>query len=537
MSEGLNIIVSEQAKDTQQREAIDKLRFQVEEQQKDCAQKGEHSFETLQSMGLEDLAELAKAHTRGQNITGWKNPYPLDNPKSVMLEYGVRYADDDSRFKDALWPRQSGKDFNSEEEVSEDSHKRDSNHWMVAAPSERQSLDSLEQCKTWCEAWALRIDDYNETREGSSGETLLKSAEIKLSNKSKVTAVPGRPETVRGKSTNVLLTEADFFEKPKETIRAILPSISNPMRGGEKKMRVVSTPNGVEKYMHQLRTMQTTKMKWSHHTMNIYQAVLMGLPVDFEALIEAFGDDHDGVRQELFCEFLDSSNVLLPYDLIQQSESMEATEVWDPAMSLHLTGPTFTGIDFGRIGDPTVAWTLQLVGNCLWTREVLVLKNVSTPNQERILRERVAGSVRTAMDYTGPGIGLGDMLVEKHSEWDPDHHKFGKVELCKFTREFKCELFPALRRSFQASMPDANLKDQGLPIRIPVSRVIREDLHQMVQTQSGDQYNYWSPRTRNGHSDRCTALALAVRAAGAPIASFGFSKPNRPARGRRTAAL
>lgn len=48
---------------------------------------------------------------------------------------------------------------------------------------------------------------------------------------------------------------------------------------------------------------------------------------------------------------------------------------------------------------------------------------------------------------------------------------------------------------------------------IPISRAIREDLHAMMQTFNGGEYNYWSPRTKEGHSDICTAYALALRAA------------------------
>jgi hypothetical protein len=61
-----------------------------------------------------------------------------------------------------------------------------------------------------------------------------------------------------------------------------------------------------------------------------------------------------------------------------------------------------------------------------------------------------------------------------------------------------------LRRAFEAPTK----------LRIPIDRETREDLHAMRQVVGGGQYNYWAPRTREGHSDRCTALALAVRAAG-----------------------
>jgi phage FluMu gp28-like protein len=86
------------------------------------------------------------------------------------------------------------------------------------------------------------------------------------------------------------------------------------------------------------------------------------------------------------------------------------------------------------------------------------------------------------------------------------------VELCTFTAGFKRELFPKMRRLFEAPTK----------LRVPVSREIREDLHMMQQVISNGEYNYWSPRTKEGHSDRCTALALAVRAADGPAAPFGY---------------
>jgi phage FluMu gp28-like protein len=56
----------------------------------------------------------------------------------------------------------------------------------------------------------------------------------------------------------------------------------------------------------------------------------------------------------------------------------------------------------------------------------------------------------------------------------------------------------------------------------------REDLHEMQQVISNGQYSYTARRTAEGHSDRCTALALALRAAGDASASYLF--PPAPAR-------
>jgi phage FluMu gp28-like protein len=48
---------------------------------------------------------------------------------------------------------------------------------------------------------------------------------------------------------------------------------------------------------------------------------------------------------------------------------------------------------------------------------------------------------------------------------------------------------------------------------VPISRLVREDLHSVnrVTTASGG-VTYRAPHSADGHADRCTALALALRA-------------------------
>lgn len=485
------------------REALDKLAEQVAYAAKTAREN------PLWEMALDDKRPLVEGYELGTTHSGWKNPYPTSDPRALLLEYQFSYFHDRSRFKISLQSRQSGKDFTSQAEIAEDLHARPGTEWMTAAPSERQALDSLEQGKTWAEAFGLVVEDYIEQREGGS-ETLLKSAEIRLSNGSKNRAVPGRPNTVRGRSANILITEFDFLEDPPETWRAILPSITNPLKGGEKKVRLITTPNGKGGAADKIwNKPEIGKTKWSKHMVTIYDAVLMGLPVDIEQLKEMF-DDPDGWAQEFECRFLDGSNVLLPYELIATCESLEATEVWNIADAIG-GGPCFTGIDFGRQNDPSVAVTLQRVGGLLVTREVNVMKQVSSPDQQDKMRGAIAGSQRTCFDYTGPGIGLGDYLVKEHGQFKPESHLLGKVELCNFSAGFKRLIFPRLRRAFEQK-----------EILIPISRVIREDLHAMYQQFSGTEYNYWSPRTKEGHSDICTAYALAVRAASGGAVDFGY---------------
>lgn len=479
-----------------QRDAMEKIRTQI-------ADANAAANSVLQGMSLSDLALKCDGHKLGESVTGWQNPFPKDDPRSLLLQYQHTWSTDPARFKAGLMSRQVGKDFSSECEVAVDCN-RHKTEWMIAAPSERQALDSLEQGKTWAQAFDLKIADYQEARESSS-ETLLKSAEITYSNGSRHRAVPGRPDTVRGRSANLLLTEFDFFENPDATWRAVLPSITNPLRGGEKKVRLITTPNGQGGAMHAIwKKADTEKMKWSRHLVTIYHAVLMGLPVDIAQLREAFNDP-DGWAQEFECQFLDAAAVLLPYELIIPCENPLASAEAPVDFWLATGGaPIFSGIDFGRKKDLTVCWSIELIGGAFkMTREVLELSRMSTPDQINILRPRIRRAQSVSFDYTGPGVGMGDYLVQEFGEYNPEQHKFGKIELCTFTNNLKVDVFSKLRMEFEKRL-----------VGVPVNRTIREDLHLIHRiTLAGGGTTYRAPHTPDGHADRTTGLALAIRAA------------------------
>jgi phage FluMu gp28-like protein len=160
------------------------------------------------------------------------------------------------------------------------------------------------------------------------------------------------------------------------------------------------------------------------------------------------------------------------------------------------------GIDFGRRHDLTVCWSNGLLGDVAQTVEVLELAKMSTPEQIEILRPRIKKARRVCVDYTGPGIGMGDYLAHEFQEWNPARHKYGKIELCTFTAQLKAELFSKLRMAFEKRT-----------VRIPISRVVREDLHSVNRvTTAAGAVTYRAPHSADGHADRCTALALALRA-------------------------
>src|SRR5271163_2489372 len=96
-------------------------------------------------------------------------PKRLFRPLKKLLAYQTRWADDAARWKFGLMSRQVGKDFASGYEgirdilrAEEIGDKRD---WLIAAPSERQSLESLGKWKDWVQAFKKSLKGYEEVRE------------------------------------------------------------------------------------------------------------------------------------------------------------------------------------------------------------------------------------------------------------------------------------------------------------------------------------------------------------------------------------
>lgn len=426
------------------------------------------------------------------------------NPLSKLLPYQRAWYEDGSRFLVGRWGRQTGKSFSTAAIVAAGMIAQANTMWMIAAPSERQSHEALEKVKQWLAAFECAFADELEELDGIEG----KAGVVRLNNGSRCIAVPGKPDTVRGMSANVWLDEFAFFEDPDATWKAILPSITNPLRGGEKRVILTSTPNGKAgrgKRFYDIcssaaaSSFGVTSMRWSHYHIPLRSAIADGLPVDYETLAAAIGDPL-AVRQELDAEFVDTQSQLLPTEIILRAESEEAT--LRPAAEVFSGGRDLrVGVDVGRVSDPTVIWTAERLGDVLYTREVLVLVGMSHADQLSIIRARVAAASRCCMDYTGMGIGMGDMLVREFGEYKPEAHRFGRVELCTFSAAFKREIFPKLRETMEACR-----------LRIPTDPALRTDLSAMQQVCSGGQFSYEAPRTKDGHSDRCTAAALCVRA-------------------------
>ena len=460
----------------------------------------------------------------------------VQGPMSILLPYQVEWALDESRWKCGLQARQTGKDFGSAAEgiahCFQAQLRKEKTDWFITAPSERQALESLNKWKEWAEAFELAIADIDE--QPIKDVVDLKSTTITFASGSRVMAIPGRPDTTRGLSGNLLFTEFAFFENPDATWKAALPTITNPLRGGPKKVRIISTPNGQGNKFHDIWTKNhgVAGARWSTHLVTILDAVKQGLPIDIQELQEGL-DDPEAWDQEYLCKFIDQASVLLSYDLIIRAQNPLASMSSPLEYFATTRTPYYLGIDFGRKKNLTVSWTLEVpTPGFRLTKDVLCLQNTSTPDQVDLLRPRLKRCVRACLDYTGPGVGLGDYLVKEFGEYNPAEDKYGKIELCTFGNLLKNEVMSKMRMAFE--VPD---------VGIPNDRTTREDLHSIyrVATATGG-IRYDAPNNADGHADRASALALALRAtdfhsSGGHIIPFLLSRTARTLASRRERSL
>jgi phage FluMu gp28-like protein len=433
-------------------------------------------------------------------------------PAVTFLPYQRAWIEDRSRFKIGMMSRQIGKTFSTCGECVDDCFQAWAEgrraRWVILSRGERQAAEAMtEVIKPFTRAF---YGAYNtlvtggeprfEEREfrapqASGPDAVYKALEVIFPGGSRITALPANPDTARGFSANVILDEFAFHAKSREIWAALFPVVS---KGGQK-LRVISTPNGKGNKFYELMTAEGTA--WSRHVVDIHEAVAQGLDRDIDALRAGMADE-DAWAQEYELQWLDEASSWLDYDLIASCEHPDAG---DP--SLYQGGLCFVGEDIAARNDLYVLWVAEMVGDVLWTREIVARRRISFAEQDA-LREDVFRRyrvVRHRMDQTGMG--------EKPVEDAKARHGASRVEGVLFTPAARLDMATALKERMQ---------DRRL--RIPAGDVaLRADLHS-IKSQVGvtGTRRLVADGEGDGHADRFWAGALAVSAAAEAPAEYGY---------------
>lgn len=415
----------------------------------------------------------------------------MSQPAVPLYAYQRRWLADKSRFKIGMFARQTGKTFTTTLELVDDSFEAEAlgrrARWVILSRGERQAREAMEEgVKKHCKAYNLGIQEFESGFRGADG-TVYNQLDVVLPGGSKITALPANPDTARGFSANVFLDEFAFHQDSRKIWTALFPVISNGY-----KLRITSTPNGKGNKFYDLMT--GAGGTWSRHLVDIYQAVKDGLPRNIDELRAALDDD-DAWAQEYELKWLDEASAWLSFDLIN---SVEHDAAGRPEH--YQGGPCYVGVDIAARNDLFVIWVGELVGDVLWTREIITRRRISFAEQDALLDDVFARYrvLRCCMDQTGMG--------EKPVEDAQRRHGSTRVEGVLFTAANKLTMATLGKEAFEDKK-----------IRIPLGDApLRADLHKLQKvTGPTGTPRFVADSDSAGHADRAWACFLACNAAGA----------------------
>lgn len=441
------------------------------------------------------------------------------NPDAIFLPFQSGWITDDSRLKLMEKSRQIGLSWSTAYACNERTSLQGARHdqW-VSSRDDLQARLFIEDCKHWAKIMNMAAKDLGEVMLDEKNR--ISAYVLEFTSGKRIHSMSSNPDAQAGKRGGRVLDEFALHPDPRKLWSIAYPGIT---WGGN--MEVISTHRGSNNFFNQLirEARESGNPKnISLHRVTLQDALDQGflyklqqmLPADDErqAMDEAaYFDfvrsgcaDEESFQQEYMCNPADDDVAFLEYDLIAAAEYAAGVE-WQQPEGKRL----FAGVDIGRKSDLTVLWIVELLGDVLYTRTVIRLKNMRKSEQEKILYPWFEKCERICIDYTGLGIGWGDDAVDVFGEH--------KVECVTFTSRIK----EALAYPIKGRMEDRTL-------RIPHDPAIRADLRQVTkQTTAAGNIRFTAERTPDGHADHFWALGLAVHAASQPGVIIDYQSTNK----------
>ena len=308
-------------------------------------------------------------------------------------------------------------------------------------------------------AWARRLNQAGKHLEEIAIEDEradILAYRIRFASGHKIVALSSRPSNLRGKSGCAVIDEAAFHDDLAGLLKAAL---AFTLWGGL--VRVISTHNGADNAFNELvNEIRAGRLPYSLHRTTFDDALADGLYKKISQyrgiawsevaeqewrreIIRFYGDN---ASEELFCVPRASSGSYLSAILIEarmcegvpvlryevpsefgtRSEEVRRseTEAWcedNLAGVLGALDPKLAscfGEDFGRSGDLTVIWPLQIARDLVRRTPFIVeLRNVPFRNQEQILfyiADRLPRLIAGAMDARGNGQYLAETAAHRY---------------------------------------------------------------------------------------------------------------------------
>lgn len=378
---------------------------------------------------------------------------------TVLLPYQQRWIADTSKVKVAEKSRRIGLTWaEAADDALTAARANGMDTWYVGYNRD-MTLEFIETVARWAKAFDLvagEIEEAGEVLEDADREKGILAYKVKFASGHKVVALSSRPSNLRGKQGRLVLDEAAFHDEPEEIMKAGLAYL---IWGGE--VRVISTHNGEENPFNSLvQDVLAGRKAYSLHRITIDDALADGLyrrvcersgdawSAEAESawrqwLMEQYGD---AAQEELLVIPRSGGGSYIPRALIErrmqkgipvvrlalpagyaelQKEKREReTLEWcnlvlAPLLErLDPNSLSFIGEDFGRTGDLTVLWPLQLRMDLVRTTPFVVeLRNVPFEQQRQItffIIDRLPRFLHGKFDGRGNGQYLAEVSMQRY---------------------------------------------------------------------------------------------------------------------------
>ena len=383
----------------------------------------------------------------------------------------------------------------------------------------------ISDCADWAE-WYVKVGKAIGEEVFEEGGRKFYTYSIRAVSGKVIEAMTSAPRGCRSKGRpgdRAIIDEAAFVDDLAAVLKAVR---AFRVWGGQ--VRIISTHNGESSEFAQLcNAIREGDQPGSIHRVTFRDALNQGLykricevtgrewseeaEAEWEAEVRAeYGED---AAEELDCVPASGAGHWLSWPLIHGAEHADAG---DPEK--YQGGVTWIGVDVARRRDLWVAWVLELVGDVLWTREIVTLHNETFKTQDDVLDELVwrYRPLRIKMDQTG----MGEKPVEDAKRRYGDM----RVEGVIMTGPARLDVATCFRELFEDTR-----------IRIPRKHVkLNKDLRSVRSEEApGGGVRIISPRTKEGkgedknhgektHADRFWAGALAAAAAAGGVVEFDY---------------
>ncbi len=374
---------------------------------------------------------------------------------SILLPYQRRWMADTSQVKVCEKSRRVGITWTEAADCALSAASRAGMDTWYIGYNREMALEFVETAAKWSRRFNKAARAIEEIAVADESRD-IQAYRVRFASGRKIVALSSRPSNLRGKQGCAVIDEAAFHDNLAGLLKAAL---AFTMWGG--RVRVISTHNGADNPFNELVTdIRAGRRPYSLHRVTFDDAVAEGLyrkiaaergiewAVEGEAawkreIVEFYGENGE---EELNCvprasggSFL--SSVLVesrmregvpvirwetPTEFAERPEAVRRAETEAfledrvrPALdAINPALPTCFGEDFGRLGDLTVIWPLQMGADLVRrTPLVIELRNVPFRQQEQILFyvvDRMPRFIGGAMDARGNGQYLAETARQRY---------------------------------------------------------------------------------------------------------------------------